>query len=146
MSTEDPTNQSGDQESVGDGGAQGAHQGEAEPDTFPREYVQRLRDEAAGHRIKAQRADEAVARLTLATITTMTADVLADPTDLQVTDDLLDEDGWPDPEKIKAAAQELVARKPHLATRRPQGDIGQGARGDEVETVGLAALLRAGAA
>lgn len=131
-------------EPVEPGGAQGTPS-EQEPDTFPREYVEKLREEAAGHRVKAQRADEAVSRLTAATIEKVTAGVLADPSDLPVTDDLTDDDGWPDPEKIEAAARDLVARKPHLADRRPAGDVGQGPRGDEVETVGLAALLRAGA-
>lgn len=130
---------------VDDGGAQGTPS-EGDPDTFPREYVERLREEAAGHRVKAQRADEAMSRLTGATVEKVTSGILADPTDLPVTLDLLDENGWPDPEKIEAAARDLVARKPHLGDRRPVGDVGQGPRGDEVETVSLAALLRAGAA
>ena len=31
---------------------------EKEPETFPREYVQKLRDESARHRTRAQRADD----------------------------------------------------------------------------------------
>ena len=38
-----------------------------------------------------------------------------------------DEDGAPDPEKVKAAVSELLARKPHYA-KRISGDVGQGAR------------------
>ncbi len=131
-------------EPVGDGGAQGTGP-EGDPDTFPRDYVEKLREESAKYRTKAQRADEAVSKLTTTMVASTTSGILADPTDLPVTADLLDEDGWPDPEKIEAAARDLVARKPHLASRRPAGDVGQGARGDEVETVSLAALLRAGA-
>jgi hypothetical protein len=40
---------------------------------------------------------------------------------------LLDDDGAPDPEKIKAAVSALLARKPHYA-KRISGDVGQGAR------------------
>lgn len=69
---------------------------------------------------------------------------LADPTDLPVTDDLLDEDGLVDSAKVQAAVDVLLARKPHLAARRPRGDVGQGAR-PEVESVGPASLLRRGA-
>ncbi len=36
--------------------------GETEPETFDREYVQKLRDEAAGHRVKAKRTDALNAR------------------------------------------------------------------------------------
>lgn len=145
MTQPDPTTQTTSPEPVEPGGAQGTPPAADEPKTFDLPYVQKLREEAAGHRVKAQRADEAVSRLTAATVEKVTAGILADPSDLPVTDDLMGEDGWPDPEKIEAAARDLVARKPHLADRRPAGDVGQGPRGDEVETVSLAALLRAGA-
>jgi hypothetical protein len=55
---------------------------------------------------------------------------LADPADLLEGVDhaaLVDDDGAPDPEKVKAAVSELLARKPHYA-RRLSGDVGQGAR------------------
>lgn len=39
----------------------------------------------------------------------------------------LDDDGAPDPEKVKAAISELLARRPHYA-KRIGGDVGQGAR------------------
>jgi hypothetical protein len=40
---------------------------------------------------------------------------------------LLDDDGAPDPERIKAAVSALLAGKPHYA-KRISGDVGQGAR------------------
>jgi hypothetical protein len=40
---------------------------------------------------------------------------------------LLDDDGAPDPEKVKAAVTELLGRKPHYA-KRISADGGQGAR------------------
>jgi hypothetical protein len=46
--------------------------------------------------------------------------------------------------KVRAAVDALIQRKPHLAARRPSGDVGQGAR-PEVDEVGLATLLRRGA-
>jgi hypothetical protein len=55
---------------------------------------------------------------------------LADPADLLDGTDttvLLGDDGAPDPEKVKAAVTELLARKPHYA-KRISGDVGQGAR------------------
>ena len=55
---------------------------------------------------------------------------LADPSDLldgAAHGILLDDDGAPDPEKVKAANSELLARRPHYA-KRIGGDVGQGAR------------------
>jgi hypothetical protein len=40
---------------------------------------------------------------------------------------LVDDDGAPDPEKVKAAVSSLLSRKPHYA-KRISGDVGQGAR------------------
>lgn len=111
--------------------------------TFDRAYVQRLRDEAAAHRVKAKRVDVVTQRL----VTAMAAQTnrLADPSDLAFSEDLLDADGLPDPEKVTAAVDDLIARKPHLASRRPQdSDVGQGAQADG-DHVSLADLLRMGA-
>jgi hypothetical protein len=94
-------------------------------ETFDRESVQKLRGEAASHRVKAKRADALAA--SLVTATAALTGKLADATDLPYTDDLLDEDGFVDEDKVRAAVDELVKRKPHLAARRPTGKIGQGA-------------------
>ncbi len=110
-----------------------------EPETFDREYVQKLRDEAAGHRVKAKRTDALNARL--ATAQAALTGKLADPTDLPFTDDLLDDDGLVDEDKVHAAVEDLIKRKPHLAARRPTGEVGQGAR-PEVPDISLASLLR----
>jgi len=64
---------------------------------------------------------------------------LAAPTDLP-----FDDDGLVDEGKVSAAVDQLLVRKPHLASRRPAGDVGQGARA-EVQPVSLVGLLRAGA-
>jgi hypothetical protein len=55
---------------------------------------------------------------------------LADPSDLldgAAHGVLLDDDGVPDPEKVKVAISELLARRPRYA-KRIGGDVGQGAR------------------
>ena len=113
-----------------------------EPETFDREYVQKLRDEAASHRVRAKRADALAAALV--TAQAAATGKLADPTDLPYSDDLLDDDGLVDHDMVRAAVDDLIARKPHLARRRPRGDVGQGAR-PEVDEIGLGALLRRGA-
>ena len=94
-----------------------------ETETFTRDYVQKLRDEAAGHRVKAKRADALAARLV--TAQAALTGRLADPTDLTFTEDLLDDDGLVDDTKVQAAVGDLIKRKPHLAARRPTGDVGQ---------------------
>jgi hypothetical protein len=61
---------------------------------------------------------------------------LADPTDLPFDEAHLD-----DANALTAALEKLLTRKPHLASRRPTGEIGQGASPSSA-TVDLAALLR----
>lgn len=141
VSTEEP-----ETPPVDDGGDAGAppdgDQG-TEQETFPREYVEKLREEAAAHRTKAKRAEDAETLLRTLAIADATRGLLTDPTDLQWSDDLAGDDGWPAPEKITAAAEALVSTKPHLG--RPSGDIGQGRHSETDDGVSLAALLKAGA-
>ncbi len=108
---------------------------EEEPETFPREYVEKLRDEAAKHRTRAQRADALAARLHTALVAATGR--LADPSDLPFEESHLD-----DAETLTTAIDELLTRKPHLASRRPVGDVGQGTT-PLTETVDLAGILRA---
>lgn len=112
-----------------------------EGDTFTREYVEKLRSEAAEHRVRAKRADELHRRLLDATVRDATTGILADPTDLPLSDELCDDDGYPDPDRITEAARTLVERKPHLADRRPTTPVDQGARPD-VADVDLAGMMR----
>ena len=106
---------------------------EDEPEQFPAEYVRKLRKEAADHRAKAKDRDTLAERLHLAQVAATGR--LADPTDLPYSEDLLD------PDKLTAALDDLLGRKPHLASRRPHGDVGQGATGAS-EPVNLADMLR----
>lgn len=105
---------------------------EGEATTFPREYVEQLRKENAERRKRAEELEGRNARLVAGLLRAeVIADGrLADPADLLDGADhtaLVDDDGAPDPEKVKAAVSELLARKPHYA-KRISGDIGQGAR------------------
>lgn len=110
---------------------------------FDAEYVTKLRTEAADRRTAAQEAEtarqaaeEAVsglrARLLTAEVVAAATGVLVDPSDLiKLGDpaDLVDDNGEPDPDRIKTAAEKLAADRPHLAAKRVTGDVGQGARG-----------------
>jgi len=107
---------------------------EADPETFPREYVEKLRQEAADARVKAKRTDELAQRLHGALVTATGR--LADPSDLPYDETHLD-----DETALTTAIDELLTRKPHLASRRPVGDIGQGASAS-ADVVDLAELLR----
>lgn len=125
--------------------------GEAEPgsgpesedsgDTFSREYVETLRAEAATHRVAAKRAEAFEVALRAATIREAAGPVLQDVDDLAWSDDFIDEEsGLPSAELIRAAAEELADRKPHLA--RVRGDIGQGRHSETTEEFSLAGALR----
>lgn len=113
---------------------------DAEGETFTREYVERLRAEAAAHRVKAKRTDDANARLTAsyAAATGRLVDVDA----LPYTEDLLGDDGLVDPERVAAAVDTLVQAKPYLARRTPTTPISQGVRTDVAEPPGLFSLIR----
>lgn len=105
-----------------------------EPDTFPREYVEKLRDENARYRQRAGQADDLAAKLHTALVTA--TGKLMDPSDLE-----FDEEHLEDPEKLTAAIDELLEAKPYLGKRTPKGDIGQGASGGS-GTVNLVDIMR----
>jgi len=105
-----------------------------EQDTFPREYVEKLRDENAKYRQRAQKADDLARRLHNAL--TEATGRLQDASDLPYDESHLD-----DPEALETAISELLAKKPHLGSRKPAGNIGQGAS-NTTDTIDLAAMLR----
>lgn len=108
---------------------------ESDPETFPREVVEKLRQENGRYRQRAGQADELAQRLHTELV--RATGRLADPTDLP-----FDEDHIADPGKMVAAIDELIERKPHLATRRPAGDIGQGNRGGTSGNFSLLDMLK----
>lgn len=104
--------------------------------SFSRTYVEKLRRENAGYRERANRADELAQRLHTALVAATGR--MADPTDLAFDAAHLDDD-----DALTTAIDELLSKKPHLATRRPFGDVGQGRRGSASEApVNLADILR----
>lgn len=109
---------------------------ELEGETFSKEYVAKLRKEAAENRVRAKRADELGAALFIERV--RATGKLADPTDLPVDLELLD-----DADALSEAIGTLLAKKPHLASRTPRGNVGQGSTGAG-GNVDLAAMLRAG--
>ena len=110
---------------------------EDDAETFPREYVEKLRKENADARVKAKRADDLAERLHTALVAATGR--LADPSDLPFDDAHLE-----DADALNAAVDALLARKPHLASRRPVGAIGQGAT-SPADRVSLAGILRSNA-
>ncbi len=112
-----------------------AQEPQEDAETFPRAYVEKLRQEAAEARVRAKRADDLARELFTARVAATGR--LADPNDLPFDDALL-----ADMPALEAAIDELVALHPHYAARRPRGDIGQGATGPDAGTVDLAGLLR----
>lgn len=113
---------------------------QTEETTFSADYVKELREEAAGHRTRAKAAEEALSPLQARLFTMLVEKTgrLADPSDLPFDAALLE-----DEEALTGAIDALLEAKPHLASRRVVGDIGQGA-GEPKADVDLAGLLRAG--
>lgn len=105
-------------------------------ESFSRTYVEKLRRENAGYRERANQADALAARLHTALVAATGR--MADPSDLPFDIAHLD-----DEQALTDAIDDLLTRKPHLATRRPFGDVGQGQQGKSSEPVNLADLLRA---
>lgn len=93
-----------------------------------------LRDENAKYRQRARNADRLGQRLHTELV--RATGRLADPTDL-----VYDEQHLTDVGALAAAIDDLLARKPHLASRKPVGEIGQGASAS-AGTVDLAGMLR----
>lgn len=111
--------------------------GEVAPDddeTFPRDYVVKLRDENAKYRQRAADRDQVAERLHTALVTATGR--LQDPSDLPYDDAHLS-----DPEALTAAVDSLLQSKPHLASRKPSGNIGQGVSA-ATDTFSLVGALR----
>lgn len=113
-------------------------QADTEPDTFPRDYVNKLRRENRTYRDRAeaadQRADELAQRLHSELV--KSSGKLADATDLAFDAAHLD-----DADKLGAAIDALIESKPHLKSRRVSGDAGQGVKSAEDEPVSLLKIM-----
>lgn len=102
-------------------------------DTFAREYVEELRQENAMYRTRAKEVDALKAQLFDARV--KLDGRLQDATDLPFDESLLDAG-------LEDAITNLIASKPHLAKRKPQGDIGAGKRGAANDETDLLAFIR----
>lgn len=100
--------------------------------------IARARKQAARYRRQLREVESERDELAAALWTERVAalGVLADPTDLPH-----DPDALHDPDRLRELADELVARKPHLRSRRIRERAGQG-EGDGSGTVSLSGLLR----
>ncbi|MGP4054409.1 hypothetical protein ACTWP6_06225 [Mycobacterium sp. 4D054] len=116
-------------------GTDDADTGDGDAETFPRSVVERLRQENGRYRQRAAQADAYAARLHTELV--RATGRLADPTDLPFDAEHLD-----DAETLTAAIDALLTDKPHLASRRPSGDIGQGNRGGASEPFSLLGTLK----
>lgn len=108
---------------------------EDDAETFPREYVEKLRGQSAKYRDRAKVADTLAARLHTQLV--KATGRLADPTDLPFDDAHLE-----DTDALADAIDDLLERKPHLASRKVVGDIGQGQRGGTAEPFSLLGMLK----
>ncbi|MGE2692213.1 hypothetical protein [Mycolicibacterium pulveris] len=104
-----------------------AAEGDSEPLEFPRRVVDELRSEAKNlrERTKTAEADREQLAKRLHIELVRASGKLADPEDLDY-----DPEHLTDPEKLTAAIDALISRKPHLKSRRPQGSISQGVQQD----------------
>jgi hypothetical protein len=108
-------------------------------DTFPRQVVEDLRRESAGYRERAKTAEARVTELAQQRHESLVRldGRLQDFTDLPFTADAV-----LDAEAITEAITELIAAKPHLKSRKPTGDIGQGMRGAADEPFSLIGAIK----
>lgn len=113
---------------------------DAEPQTFSADYVKQLRDEAAAHRVKAKRLDEANRR-TVAGIAELDGRLI-NPDEITLTDDMLDDNGIVDKSRVQAAIHALLQEKPYLGKRTPTTTLPQGVRQDVEQPVSLFQLVR----
>jgi len=113
---------------------------DSEPQVFTAEYVKELRQEAAAHRVKAKRIDEANQRLLQSIVQIDGRLINAD--DLPLTENMLDESGLADATKVQEAIHELVKAKPYLASRKPISPLPQGVLSSPKESPSLFALVR----
>lgn len=101
------------------------------PETFDRAYVENLRTESGNYRKRASDAEQELHVFRVGAL-----GKLADPTDLPY------DPAYSDPEKLAAAVDALLEKKPHLKARKLAGDVGQHGDGGDAGAFSLSAMLR----
>ena len=104
-------------------------------------------DEVAALRVAQAKSEElreaAIDKLFKSMLNIAAGDILRDPSDLPDDPSVYEgEDGLPDHDKIRAAAEQLASEKPHLARARSTLHQMQGPVSTPEAQVGLAGLLR----
>ena len=99
---------------------------EQEPEQEIDPLVKKLRNEAAGNRVKAREAGELAEQRAAALFTALVKldGRLADPSDLPYSEEYLTDEA-----ALESAISELLERKPGLAARQYRGNIGAGVKG-----------------
>lgn len=140
----DETAEGGTTEDTADQAIEQTGEDTTEASTETDRTIRKLRKEAATLRDRAKAAEARAARTTslaarLHTELVRASGKLADPADFPYNPDadLLD-----DPEAFNQAIDEFVEAKPHLRSRTPKGDVGQGNRGKAEEPVNLLNILK----
>jgi hypothetical protein len=135
--TEEQTDETGQTEENADTDENAAETDDGQ--TFPAEYVQKLRKESAGYRDRAKAAEAGLdaTQRELFNARVAATGKLADAEDLPYDAELL-----ADEDKLIAAIDELIKRKPHLAARKVSGSVGQGVTGKREEPFSLLGRLQ----
>ena len=99
--------------------------------------VKKLRNEAAGNRVKAREAGELAESRAAALFTALVKldGRLADPSDLPYSEEYLTDEA-----ALEGAISDLLERKPGLAARQYRGNIGAGVKSEQAST--LIGLMR----
>lgn len=135
------SNEETEEQETGDTDDDGEGDDGDDGDTFPRAYVQELRQESQQYRQQARAAEEALQPLQqqLWEARVTATGLLADPTDLPMPDGADPTDA----EAVTEAVTELLQRKPHLRARVAYGDMGQHQQGDTAESFSLMGTMQA---
>lgn len=105
---------------------------EQEQQQEPDPLVKKLRNEAAGNRVKAREAGELAEQRAAALFTALVKldGRLADPSDLPFSEEYLTDEA-----ALGSAISDLLERKPGLSARQYLGDIGAGVKGGNSSTL-----------
>lgn len=105
---------------------------EQEQQQEPDPLVKKLRNEAAGNRVKAREAGELAESRAAALFTALVKldGRLADPSDLPFSEEYLTDEA-----ALGSAISDLLERKPGLSARQYRGDIGAGVKGGNSSTL-----------
>jgi len=102
------------------------------------ETIRKLRDKNAKYRNRAHEAEKLAEERGRALFTAKVSGLgkLADPTDLEYSEELLDDDA------LSSAVDELLTRRPHYAARKVSGTVGQGITGQQEQSFSMMDRLK----